>query len=402
MKYRPLSKIYYANPDDYESVFRTRKEGEGTLLLPVSIGGNPGFLACTQEMLRLVSEIHRTDKRIRMQTLQLPELSLTQYKASCLIEEVKRTNEIEGIQSARRDIRRILEEGPTHKVDLRWLNGIVGLYKDLEIPLILNRAADVRAIYDELVSGEIARRGEESIPDGALFRRDPVYLKNKHDRIIHKGIQSESEIISAIDNAIEMLQNIEYEELLRIGLFHYFLGYIHPFYDGNGRVARYISSKQLAGSLCPLIGLRLSRTIRQQQEKYNRAFLLANEPRNRGDLTPFVITFLELILDTALGLEEDLSDRVAVLTRCRDELGRITGADGTGERILSLLLQYGLFGGHGLSVPEIARSLGLSQSSVRNYLRSYPSGTVTVTKEGRQNIYDLNLEFMKEELQWQP
>ncbi len=30
--------------------------------------------------------------------------------------------------------------------------------------------------------------------------------------------------------------------LVSIAVFHYLFGYVHPFYDGNGRMARYLSS----------------------------------------------------------------------------------------------------------------------------------------------------------------
>ncbi len=399
MKYKNLSKIYYASPDDYETTYISRFEGEETFRFSISISGFPAFLICNHEILLLCNEIHRVDKKVRTLVQQLSDVSLIQYQATCLIEEVKRTNEIEGIASTRQDIRRILENGPTLKKNLRWLNGIVRLYKELETPIVLQTPQDVRGIYDELVGDEIIRKGQQFLLDGALFRQDLVYVKNKHDRLIHTGINPEEKIISAMDKAVEILQNESIEQFLRISVFHYLFGYIHPFYDGNGRVARFISSKMLAESLSPLISFRLSLTLKNQQDKYYKAFKMTNDPNNRGDLTPFVIMFLELLRSAAEELLEDLTGRINMVRRFEKELSQGISYDVTGKRMMDLLLQYGLFAQKGLSVEEIAQKLQLSHSTVRNHLTRLPSGIITVTKEGRRKVYDINLEYFKEETQ---
>jgi Fic family protein len=399
MRYKILSKLYYSEPEEYEKIYLSRLEGEETLHFPIAVNGFPAFLICTHEVLSLCSEIHRVDKQVLVLGKQLSDVSLAQYKATCLIEEVKRTNEIEGIASTRRDIRSILENGPTHKKNLRWLNGIVRLYKELETPIALQTPRDIRVIYDGLVSDEIARKGEESVLDGVLFRKDPVYVKNQHDRLIHTGLNPEEKIISAMDKAIEILQNTNIEQFLRICIFHYYFGYIHPFYDGNGRVARFITSKILAQNLNPLISYRLSLTLKNQQDKYYKAFNITNDGKNRGDLTPFVIMFLELLLASAMDLVEDLTSRIDKVKRYEEELKKGISFDVTGKRILNLLLQHSLFTEKGLSIEEIAAKLQLSDSTVRNRLAHFPSGIITVTKEGRRYVYDLNLEYFKEESQ---
>ena len=80
---------------------------------------------------------------------------------------------------------------------------------------------------------------------------------------------------------------MEYEILSKI----YFFEYIHPFYDGNGRTARFIASYFLAEHLNYLTALRLSVIIKRQRKKYYDL--------NR-DLTPFIYgfkTFLQVEYD---------------------------------------------------------------------------------------------------------
>lgn len=84
--------------------------------------------------------------------------------------------------------------------------------------------------------------------------------------------------------------------MIRISVFHYLFGYIHPFYDGNGRTNRFISSYLLSKELEPLISYHLAKTIKQNISKYYKSFDYTNDTDNRGDLTGFITNFLEIIL----------------------------------------------------------------------------------------------------------
>lgn len=81
---------------------------------------------------------------------------------------------------------------------------------------------------------------------------------------------------------------------MRVSLFHYLLGYIHPFYDGNGRLSRFLTSNYLCDDN-PFLALSLSQHIYAHKEAYYKAFTITNDPRNRGDLTYFVLSFLKLL-----------------------------------------------------------------------------------------------------------
>ena len=49
-------------------------------------------------------------------------------------------------------------------------------------------------------------------------------------------------MIETMDAALKTLHSQDFPLLVRLGLFHYFFSYIHPFYDGNGRTDRFITS----------------------------------------------------------------------------------------------------------------------------------------------------------------
>ena len=52
----------------------------------------------------------------------------------------------------------------------------------------------------------------------------------------------EEKMIEAMEQALRFLEENPCDILYRISIFHYLLAYIHPFYDGNGRLGRFIYS----------------------------------------------------------------------------------------------------------------------------------------------------------------
>jgi Fic family protein len=101
--------------------------------------------------------------------------------------------------------------------------------------------------------------------------------------------------------------------LLRSGLAHLVFVTIHPFDDGNGRIARAIGDMALAqdeGS-----GIRvysLSRRIAAERQEYYR--VLEHAQRGSGDITEWMAWFLGCL---ARAIEASLVDVDAVLARSR-------------------------------------------------------------------------------------
>lgn len=105
-------------------------------------------------------------------------------------------------------------------------------------------------------------------------------------------------MIEAMDAALKILHSQDFPLLVRLGLFRYFFAYIHPFYDGNGRTNRFITSYFLKKNFHLLLGLRLSVYIKRNRKAYYKLFEEADSEINRGDLTPFLQGFLKILLGT--------------------------------------------------------------------------------------------------------
>ena len=70
--------------------------------------------------------------------------------------------------------------------------------------------------------------------------------------------------------------------------------FVHPFYDGNGRMARFISSAYLCKEMDIVSALQVSVSCKKRQSEYYESFKVTNDIRNKGDLTYFIISFLEI------------------------------------------------------------------------------------------------------------
>ena len=63
----------------------------------------------TTEILNLTSRIYKLTQTLIYLKSKLPQIALEQYTQTCLVDEVKLTNEIEGVNSTRREIQDILK-----------------------------------------------------------------------------------------------------------------------------------------------------------------------------------------------------------------------------------------------------------------------------------------------------
>ncbi len=137
--------------------------------------------------------------------------------------------------------------------------------------------------------GEVARRahhqwyGELFAPSVAAgivephqlagYRSGPVYIRNS----MHTPLPRE-----ALADSMEMLFNLiaqETEPAVRAVLGHHLFVFIHPYYDGNGRIGRFLMNAMLASGGYPWTIIRM-----KSRDKYMNALETASAG---GDIKPF-------------------------------------------------------------------------------------------------------------------
>ena len=395
MEYELLSKIFYKKPTEYESIYDARFNSEASIKLPIKIHENVGFIFNTNEITKLLVKIYKTINKINLLRTHLPNIAINSYIIKSLKDEIALTNEIEGVRSTRKEIEDAIDSIKNDK-SARFKGLVDKYFKLISNEIIpLNNCEDIRTIYDALVLPEIEK---ENLPDGILFRKEPVQVVSATQKEKHRGIMPESKIIESLDLCLDFLKSDDIDSLIKISAFHYLFGYIHPFYDGNGRTSRFISSYLIKNELDVLLALKLSYTVKNNINKYYKAFDVCNDRKNKGDITFFVVTFLELLSQAS----DDLYTKIADLN---DQLNYYNNIINTlvNEKVLNdkqakcifILCQNRLFDDTYMNMNTLTGLLEKSDTTTRKILKSLESKNMIVKiKNKNQYLYSANLDSL--------
>ena len=395
MEYELLSKIFYKKPTEYESIYDARFNSEASIKLPIKIHENVGFIFNTNEITKLLVKIYKTINKINLLRTHLPNIAINSYIIKSLKDEIALTNEIEGVRSTRKEIEDAIDSIKNDK-SARFKGLVDKYFKLISNEIIpLNNCKDIRTIYDALVLPEIEK---ENLPDGILFRKEPVQVVSATQKEKHRGIMPESKIIESLDLCLDFLKNDDIDSLIKISAFHYLFGYIHPFYDGNGRTSRFISSYLIKNELDVLLALKLSYTVKNNINKYYKAFDVCNDRKNKGDITFFVVTFLELLSQAS----DDLYTKIADLN---DQLNYYNNIINTlvNEKVLNdkqakcifILCQNRLFDDTYMNMNALTELLEKSDTTTRKILKSLESKNLLVKSRNKnQYLYSANLDSL--------
>ena len=394
MSRKTLKALFHMGANEYKTEYESRYNAEDTIHLPVNIGDNSAFICQTPEIYKQIISIERLDKAVDAVANTLPQLAISQFTSKCLIDEILLTNNIEGVHSTRKEIGEILQDLSKHDRRNRFV-GLVAKYAALEDDHTMSFKAcqDIRKVYDDIFYEEIKATDPENLPDGELFRRSDVEVQSATQKVIHKGLSPESKIIDTMNKSLDVLNDDSIDIFIRIAVFHYLFGYIHPFYDGNGRTSRFISSYLLSRQLNPLIGFRLSYTVKENISKYYKAFDVCNDPHNKAELTPFVEMFLNIVEISLQQLLETLEEKKYKWEYYRQRIANLPNAEKTDISYLyELLIQAALFSNIGISREELLSQLKLSENTVRSRLRLIPEELLIENRQKGRKYYLLDLD----------
>src|SRR5574344_889747 len=318
MTWESLSKIYRKNNSNEEilaSVYSGRFNSPFTKKLNFDIKQQgrknawQTFFYYTDEMVELLTKIMQETTKLKLQKQYLPDIALESLYFSNMVDEIIATNAIEGVNSSKREISKAMDKQKNKNPKNVRFWFVVNKYKKLtkQSMLSFDTCRDIRVLYDEFVLDVVKEENATDLPDGEIFRKGQVSVGSgavgKDD---HQGVYPEEKIIEAMTNALTILHDQNIEALIRIAIFHYLFGYIHPFYNGNGRMSRFISSYYLSNMLESIMGYRLSYTIKENINKYYKSFKIVNEEINKADITPFISTYLDFIKEAEINLRDGL------------------------------------------------------------------------------------------------
>ncbi|MDD3006463.1 MAG: Fic family protein [Candidatus Pacebacteria bacterium] len=246
------------------------------------------------KLSRFEQFLHETDLNMRgslfVNSGDDKEKRKYQFISRGIMEEAIASSQLEGANTTRKAAKEFLREGrtPRTKDEKMILNSyharkaIEEKYKkeklDLQTIFELHRILTIDTVKDE----EIGR-----------FRtdKDDIVVANNIENIVYhvppKEIFVKKEIKELIKFANDETETQFIHPVTKAILIHFWLGYLHPFTDGNGRLARalfywYLSKKDYwAFNYLPI-----SKNIKNSQTQYGMAYVLAEQ--DDCDLTYFI------------------------------------------------------------------------------------------------------------------
>lgn len=359
------------------------------------------FYVPTNNTINLIEKVMSYDKELDEKFDILPGVAKKKFMIEIIAEELYSTNELEGVKSSRKEIAEstkfiMSNKKPKNKRFHSMIASYLELINEkLECP---KSAGDYRKIYDNITSGEI-KEGE--IPDGNIFRKDINYIY-KNGKQIHRGVYPESAIIEKIEDLIKFMskKDDELNYLLRIAIGHYYFGYIHPFYDGNGRTGRFISSLYLREKFSLMTTLSLSRGCNINRTEYLKIFDVTNKIISSGELNYFVDKFLETIIVGQEDLLTRLNEKIYLLDMAYEKIQNDENIETEEELdVMFVLIQdhYFSLDSKGMTVKDMVEVLQNSTVTVRKKLKAMEEKGLIKRIKSNPLVYILPNEYLENE-----
>ena len=203
-----------------------------------------------------------------------------------LCSELEGTLQIEDVKTTRRQIEDVIKNNNPNntndKIIINMLNGFNYISNTKEF-----NKDTLKELYNILSNGCLDK--EDEIKD-SYYRNDKVYISN------YEGCPQDK-INECMDSLFEYINdNLDnkdpYIRLLLPFIAHYYLLYIHPYFDYNGRTARMVQLWifMLTNNMDVLY---LSEAINDNKNDYYKA--IENTRNSRNDLTYFITYLINLI-----------------------------------------------------------------------------------------------------------
>jgi Fic family protein len=194
-------------------------------------------------VLEMISELR---KQLDFRVSHRPRQWVGSLRRLSLARAVQASNSIEGYDASLDDVAAAVDDEPTLSAGKETQLALVG-YRDA-MTYVLQIASDPTAKVDEgiLKSLHFMMLKHQLDKDPGRWRPGPIYVRRAATgETVYEGPPSE-EVPALIAAAIDELEDNEAPALVRGAMAHLNLVMIHPFRDGNGRMARCLQTLILA------------------------------------------------------------------------------------------------------------------------------------------------------------
>lgn len=373
MDYKTIRKIVAmsksnAKPCDIaEEEYRLRIDNPATYRSGIVFDSHEIFATCVTDLVMHMNDIAYAEKAIEKAWGRLPRFAQREYLMQLIAKEVQNTNIIEGVHSTRKELSKALDAAREQNKHTRFSEftklflelvdskekSVAESVVDLNVKSVADSKKsntsipqtlqDIRKIYNSIMQGELE---SGYIPDGEIFRKGKVSIRDGANNVVHDGDATEAEIQDHLTQMLSLMNSNKVPTLIKACMCHYAFESVHPFYDGNGRTGRFLLALQLHEQLSMPTILSLSSIIYAEKSGYYAAFSKAQELFNCNDLTMFCCTMLQYIKKAQNEVFENISVQLKQIIYCMNKLfefSKKTAISKVQREILSISLQNKLF-----------------------------------------------------------
>lgn len=241
--------------------------------------------------------------------LLTPQDSSQVYGKKAMEDEILSTFSIEKIDTSRDSVRKILAGyAPSNEMEHRVLGMKLGLeyIADTTHPIT---EGNLFHLY-QMVVGQFLPTEDRLLP-GKYSRHDSVFVVGS--QVEHTGLPWQKLPIYMAEFLDFIQGDALGNDLLQAAAIHFYLAYLHPYFDGNGRMARLLHLWFLVQrGYSSALFVPLSEYIQRTKNQYYKAFTLVEQNAALSgtvDITPFFVYFIQHVygnLKSSLPAENSL------------------------------------------------------------------------------------------------
>lgn len=306
------------------------------------------------------------------------------YGIKAAEDEIVATSAIESIDFSRDSVRKILK-GMAPKDEQE--NRILGIKHGLEfIADTANKITEENLYKLYMMTVGDFLTGDDKLAEGNYYRHDTVYVVSDH--VEHSGLDYKKvpKFMKALITFVNTEDDIN--DLVKATIIHFYIAFVHPYFDGNGRMARLVHLWLLIqkGYQSALF-IPFSSQIEKSRKAYYDAYTAIEENKKYSgkiDVTPFILYFINNVYNKM----NEGSTAVETLTVYDDAVkdGKVTEKE---TKLWKFVLSH--YGTEEFSTKQLEKDFGdAAYATIRGFVLKFEDlGLLSSVKYGPRVKYKI-------------
>ena len=372
-RYLYWDKIKYKYGKQAELVWAATKINRLAGKKKITCFPNHEFSFCVPDSMQAL--LHFIDQKCGSHILLSDGVILSEAdKKTLMMEESITSAQLEGAVTTRQAAKELLEsqrKKPKDKYERMIVNnyrlmqkavGLKGEPLSIDLILSLHRTATEDAIDNQAVSGEFRQSDDIHIAD---YDGNHIYQPPKFSEV-PQLMQSLCDFANTEHDGINNALFIH--PVAKAIMLHFFIGYIHPFGDGNGRTARALFYWFMLKNGYTLFEyISISRLLNKAPARYAQSYLYTES--DDLDLTYFIYYQLDIIKRAISDLQAYVKRQSAELQNFTAQITRFAKTNGLNRRQIEILQIAVKEPGRIFTVKDVSAQFQTAENTSRSDLK---------------------------------